>query len=198
MEYIIEAEKTAITNGISHSCKSLVDNYNGGVVLDYGFGKLRNTKYMLENNIYLDILDTDLQIKRNALKIKELNINNIYNTTDELNKEKYDAVLLSFVLNVIPDEKERIRALKKIKWSLKEKGLLYVEVRNEKFIENLKNKEVYGDGILIGSGKKKTFQKPFNLESISQFLNNNGFEILDFKRLSGSIMLICSKNKVSC
>ena len=198
MEYIIEAEKTAITNGISHSCKSLVDNYNGGVVLDYGFGKLRNTKYMLENNIYLDILDTDLQIKRNALKIKKLNINNIYNTTDELNKEKYDAVLLSFVLNVIPDEKERIRALKKIKWSLKEKGLLYVEVRNEKFIENLKNKEVYGDGILIGSGKKKTFQKPFNLESISQFLNNNGFEILDFKRLSGSIMLICSKNKVSC
>lgn len=193
MEYIIEAEKTAITNGISHSCKSLVDNYNGGVVLDYGFGKLRNTKYMLENNIYLDILDTDLQIKRNALKIKELNINNIYSTTDKLNKEKYDAVLLSFVLNVIPDEKERIRALKKIKWSLKEKGLLYVEVRNEKFVENLKNKEVYGDGIIIGSGKKKTFQKPFNLESISQFLNNNGFEILDFKRLSGSIMLICSK-----
>lgn len=193
MEYIIETEKTAITNGVSNSCKSLVNNYSGGTVLDYGFGKLRNAKYMLENNICLDVLDTDLQIERNSLKIKDLNINNIYNTTDELNKEKYDAVLLSFVLNVIPDRKERIRVLKKIKYSLKENGLLYVEVRNEKFVENLKNKEVYEDGILIGSGKKKTFQKPFNLESISQFLNSNGFEVLDFKRLSGSIMLICSK-----
>ena len=193
MEYIIETEKTAIANGVSNSCKYLVENYNGGKVLDYGFGKLRNSKYMMDNNISLDVLDTNLQIKRNEEKIKELNIENVYSATDNLDKNKYDAVLLSFVLNVVPEEKERVGILKKIKWGLKENGLLYVEVRNEKFVENLKNKESYNDGIIIGSGKKKTFQKPFSLDDITQLVTINGFEVLHFKKLSGSLVLICSK-----
>lgn len=193
MEYIIEVEKTAVTNGVSNSCKYLVKNYNGGKSLDYGFGKLRNSEYMLKNNVSLDILDTDLQIKRSKEKIEKLNIENVYNATESLDKNKYDSVLLSFVLNVVPEEDERVGILKKIKWSLKETGLLYIEVRNEKFVENLKNKEPYNDGILVGSGKKKTFQKPFSLNEITQFVTVNGFEVLHFKKFSGSLVLICSK-----
>lgn len=195
MEYIITPEKTAIVNGISLSCKEIVKNYKEGMVLDYGCGKLRNTKYLLENNIIIDVLDTKKQIEENINKLNVLDINCVYTSNDILPKDYYEHILLSFVLNVIPNKEDRVNVLNNIKNSLKDEGLLYVEVRNDSFVKNLKNKISYNDGYLTGNGNKKTFQKPYTLEDIKEFLKENKFDVLKTKKTSGSIFLLCKKRR---
>lgn len=192
MNYEIIPEKTAIVNGVSTSCKELVDDYKNGFVLDYGFGKLRNSKYIKENNIPLDILDTKLQIDENYEKINLLNIKNIYESKDSLKESYYSYILLSFVLNVVSDKNERVFILNNIKQGLSKDGKVYIEVRNNSFVKNLKSKEEYNDGYIIGVNKK-TFQKPYTEKDIVEFVKENGFNVLKVKKTSGSIMLVCSK-----
>ena len=192
MNYEIIPEKTASVNGVSTSCKELVDDYKIGFVLDYGFGKLRNSKYIKENNIPLDILDTKLQIDENYEKINLLNIKNIYESKDSLKESYYSYILLSFVLNVVSDKNERVFILNNIKQGLSKDGKVYIEVRNNSFVKNLKSKEEYNDGYIIGVNKK-TFQKPYTEKDIVEFVKENGFNVLKVKKTSGSIMLVCSK-----
>lgn len=192
MNYEIIPEKTAIVNGVSASCKELVDDYKNGFVLDYGFGKLRNSKYIKENNIPLNILDTKLQIDENYEKINLLNIKNIYESKDSLKESYYSYILLSFVLNVVSDKNERVFILNNIKQGLSKDGKVYIEVRNNSFVKNLKSKEEYNDGYIIGVNKK-TFQKPYTEKDIVEFVKENGFNVLKVKKTSGSIMLVCSK-----
>lgn len=196
MNYELNVEKTAITNGVSTSCKMLIENYNGGKVLDYGFGRLRNTKYILKENIDLDILDTREQIDKNKEELSKLNINNVYESKDKLKESFYDIILLSFVLNVVPEKSDREFILNNIHSGLKNEGLLYVEVRDDKFIKTVKNKIEFNDGFILGSSKKRTFQKPYNLNDISNFITTNGFKIKESKRHSGSIILVCKKELV--
>lgn len=194
MDYKIKPERTAITTGVSTSCKKLVEDYHGGYVLDYGFGKLRNSKYIIENGISVDILDTDIQISENQEKIESLNIKNVYDSNYSLPENYYSQILLSFVLNVIPNIEDRVFILNNIKKGLKSDGKLYIEVRDSNFIKQVKHKEIYNDGYAVGAISKKTFQKPYTLSEIRQFVEENGFYILDTKKTSGSIMLICSKD----
>lgn len=195
MEYTIMPEKTAIVNGVSLSCKEIIKDYQGGTVLDYGCGKLRNSKHLIKNHIKIDVLDTKKQIEENIDELNKLNIDCIYTNEDVLPKDYYEYVLLSFVLNVIPEKEVRVSVLNNIKNSLKDKGFLYLEVRNNSFIKNLKSKISYNDGYITGSGSKKTFQKPYTLESIEMFLKENNFNILKTKKTSGSIFLICKKEE---
>ena len=196
MEYIIKPERTAITNGVSLSCKELVENYKEGLVLDYGFGKLRNSKYLLENNIPIHVLDTEVQIKNNKSNLDILNIKKVFKSTDILPCKYYDHILLSFVLNVIPDKNERVQILKNISRSLKGGGLVYIEVRNDTFVKNLKNKISYNDGYITGNGKNKTFQKPYTSTELETNLKECGFNVLKIKKTSGSILAICKKEAV--
>lgn len=196
MNYELNVEKTAITNGVSTSCKMLVESYNGGKVLDYGFGRLRNTKYILKENINLDILDTQEQIDKNKEELSKLNIDNIYESKDKLKESFYDRILLSFVLNVVPEKSDREFILNNIHLGLKDDGLLYLEVRDDKFMKTVKNKIEYNDGFVLGSSKKRTFQKPYSLNDISNFLTDNGFKVKESKKHSGSIILVCEKELV--
>ena len=193
MNYEVSVEKTAITNGVSNSCKMLVKSYESGKVLDYGFGRLRNAKYMLKENINLDLLDTCEQIEKNKEELSKLNIDNIYKSDDKLKESSYDRILLSFVLNVVPEISDREFILNNIYLSLKSDGLLYLEVRDDKFIKTVKTKIKHNDGFVLGTGKKRTFQRPYNLDDISEFLISNGFEINESKKHSGSIVLVCKK-----
>lgn len=193
MSYELSVEKTAITNGVSVSCKELVSDYIEGNVLDYGFGKFRNTKYIISNNIELDVLDTIEQIKNNDNNLKDKSIKLIYNSEQHIEKDNYNYILLSFVLNVVPEYKDREFIVQNIHNGLKEDGFLYVEVRNDTFLKTAKTKTEYNDGFVLGSGKKRTFQKPYTLEQIVEFMDKNKFEVLKTKKTSGSIMLKCKK-----
>lgn len=185
---MISVEKTAITNGVSTSTKLLLKNINtNDKILDYGCGKLRNTKYLIDNGCNVTIYDTEVQLK------------NIQNLIPEnvpiLNKdEMFDKILCSFVLNVIPDIEERISLINNI-YSLSN-GIVYFEVRKENFEKCSKTAKPFNDGFILGKGKVKTFQKSFTAEELSTFImENSNFKILEKINLSNSAIVICVNNQ---
>lgn len=187
----IKPEKTAISNGVSTSCKLLINELKDNKdvhILDYGCGKLRNTKFIINNNIKISIVDTKYQIEKNKDEILKLNIDSVFDTNTINFNKKYDAILLSFVLNVIPTFDERQSILSNIHKLTKDDGFIYIEVRDRSFVKNLKHKEIYNDGLVIGNSKEKTFQKPFTSTELSELLTENHFEIIYIKKKSGSII----------
>lgn len=195
---IITPEKTAITNGISTTCKMISTDFKEDreniKVLDYGCGRLRNTKYLLKEKFDVSIIDTPTQIENQSSTIKELSITSIYDTNN-IPKEKFNIILCSFVLNVIPDKKDRDNVLYNISELLEDNGVAYIEVRDDKFVKTLKNKETFNDGLLTGEGKRKTFQKPYSLEEFKDYLNNFPFNIEKIKKSSNSIIAILKKKE---
>lgn len=193
-------EKTAISNGVSSSCKMIINDFASKKehlsVLDYGCGRLRNSKYLIEQGFNVGIIDTEKQIKNQLCNIENLNIYNC-STCDDINFEnKYDIILLSFVLNVIPEINDRNIILDNIYKLLKDNGIVYIEVRNSSFLKNLKNSSTFKDGVLTGSGKNKTFQKPYTLDELSQYLIKNKFEIISSKKESNSIIVKIKKERI--
>lgn len=199
----IVPEKTAITNGVSTSCKMIINDFKSSKhkdsisVLDYGCGKLRNTKYLIENGFTTSITDTNKQIQNQLHNINNLNINS-YFTIDNINfNNQYEIILLSFVLNVVPDINDRNTILSNIYNLLKDNGVAYIEVRDKSFLKNLKNTYEFKDGVLTGNGKNKTFQKPYTLDELVQYLSMNKFEIITTKKTSNSIIIKIKKEKVN-
>ena len=96
-------------------------------------------------------------------------------------EEDFDVVLVSYVLNVIPFEKERLEVLQDA-WSyVAIGGFLLLSTRTDKEIKTAAKKskwEKFGDGF-ISSESKMTFQKGFTgdelEELIKEHLDNVGF-----------------------
>lgn len=196
----IVPEKTAISNGISNSCKMILNDFcfdkDLVSVLDYGCGRLRNTVHLINNGIKTSVLDTKLQLNNNSELISTLNIEQCFDNENISFNYKYDVILLSFVLNVIPDIEDRISILHNISNLIKDNGIVYIEVRDDKFVKSLKNKAIYNDGLIIGRGKYRTFQKPYSSLELEQFLKENDFEILLIKKMSGSIIAKVKKGVI--
>lgn len=185
----ITPEKTAITNGVSYSAKRLVEEFDGkGVVLDYGAGKLRNSRYMNEQGMTVDVADTPEQIAT----YEETFMRQTYSIQDDIT-ERYDAILCSFVLNVIPDLHIRMGVLRHMKTLLNDGGFIYLETRADNKIASAKTATTYGDGYLLGSGEIKTFQKKIDLDELRDYANKSGLKIVDGKRLSASAFVKLTK-----
>ena len=195
---IIKPKKTAISTGVSSSAKIICNkhkNQSSIKLLDYGCGKLRNTKYLLENNFNVSIIDTVEQISKQKDIIEKLSISNIYDIENVPN-EQFDIILCSFVLNVIPDLNNRNQVLSNIYNLISNDGVIYIEVRDSKFVKTLKNNITYNDGLLTGSGEVKTFQKPYDKEELKDYLEEFPFEVLEMKKESNSIIAILKKVEV--
>lgn len=195
---IIKPEKTAISTGVSSSAKTICHthkNQSSIKVLDYGCGKLRNTKYLLENNFNVSIIDTVEQISKQKDIIEKLPINNIYDI-ENLPNEQFDIILCSFVLNVIPEINSRNQVLTNIYNLISNDGIIYIEVRDNKFVKTLKNNIVYNDGLLTGSGKVKTFQKPYTKEELKDYLETFSFKVVEIEKESNSVIAILKKMEV--
>ena len=200
MEYSISVEKTAITNSISTTCKLLIeDNLHNKnkKILDYGFGKLRNTIALINAGFNVSIIDTDIQILKNKNALSNLNIDKCFSVnTIKGVPDKYDCILLSFVLNVVPDVNERVEILNNISNLLTDNGILYLEVRNNSFLKNMKHIEKFNDGFVIGNAKIRTFQKPYSIEEIEKFLYENNFECIFRKNNNGSVIVKAKKEGI--
>ena len=194
-------EKTAITNGTSTSCKMIVNDFKLDKelisVLDYGCGKLRNTNYLIENGFSVNIIDTEKQIQNQLDNINRLCIKTYYTTKNINFDNKYEVILLSFVLNVIPDINDRDILLNNIHKLLNDNGIAYIEVRNKSFLKNLKHIFEFNDGVLTGYGENKTFQKPYTLEELVEYLTMHKFKVISTKNTSNSIIAKIKKVEVN-
>lgn len=182
----IRSENTAIVNGVA---KSIIQNYKDmkNPILDYGAGKLRNSKFLVQEGKEVDVLDTLLQVSRWHPNDKSLfgkiYINNLDGT------KKYKTILSTFVLNVVPTAVERIHILNQSYENLEEGGVFICEVRRESGILKNTHLEPYNDGFLVGKGNIRTFQKPFSEEEIEALVGSY-FKVIQTRVLSDSIVVI--------
>lgn len=191
----IKKENTAISTGTSIGTKYIALKVNKNIkILDYGAGKLRNSTYLFENGFKdITLIDSKEQIaKWDNLKY---NFDKIYSIEEvEFINESYDYILCSYVLNVIPDYKERANVLTNIEKLLDKNGLAVIEVRGENSLNSVKYKEDYLDGYIIGTGKVRTFQKPYNDYDIIDFIHKeSNLKPYILKSSKDSISLICIK-----
>lgn len=202
-EFIIKCENTAIVNGISKSTKLILDNYkkekHNISLLDYGCGKLRNAKKLVDNKFKVSVLDIPQQLRK--IKKEDLDLFEDIFSRESRTKisiiRKYDVILCSFVLNVIPQEDERIKVLENINEFLLDNGEAYIEVRGKNSIKGAINIEKYMDGYILGKGKVKTFQKPFSKDEIISLINKSKLKIKSTIVTGESIIIICQKGEKS-
>jgi hypothetical protein len=192
------SENTAINSGVAKSVKDFTNLdfiKKDGQVLDYGAGKLRNAKYLLDKGFSVSILETEEQIRRLKARYGE-DIFKPYEgvfSPQRLPSSKYSLIICAFVLCVLQGKIDRLNMVQNIYNLLEEDGVAIIETRTEKCILNAKFIEPYKDGYLIGKNKVKTFQKPYTEDELKNLFVENGFEIIQSKVYSSSIILIVKK-----
>lgn len=164
-------------------------------VLDYGCGLGRNIKYLIENGVHwVNGCDTKNQlenIKKDTDKMEYFNKNNVFLSHAEHYKrygQKYDMILNSHVLNVVPDDIKKI-IISDMYELLKDGGQAVIQVRTESDVASAKTKEKYGDGWLIKKGKETTYQEGITKEKMVNMLTDAGFKIINH-RFTKSIHMV--------
>lgn len=190
-------ENTAISTGVALSATELVSMIPvGSTVLDYGAGRLRNAYFLQEKGYIVSIMETPLQLSRLQEKGIE-RFQSVY-TTQETISEVFDAIICSFVLNVIPDRLIRSEILSHIEQILAEEGTLFLEVRKPRGVLATKYHECYEDGFVIGKGISKTFQKPYTKDEIELFISQHGFIVEKTLSTSDSWCVRAKKGVTFC
>lgn len=195
MNFTINREKTAISIGYSKGARYISYQSNKDIrILDYGSGRLRNALYLLEEGFYnISLVDTKEQIKNwNTHKEK---FKNVYDTDEiEFINKKYDYILCSYVLNTIPSYKERVAVLNNINRLLENKGVAIIEVRGPSSLNSVKYKELFNDGYICGKNKSRTFQKPYSIDEIMDFIHKESeLKVIDSKLNNTNILVLCTK-----
>ncbi|WP_214771371.1 methyltransferase domain-containing protein [Exiguobacterium sp. s133] len=192
-DFVISVEKTAINRGVSMSCKTVEEMGSTSYkdVLDYGAGKLRNAKHLNSKGFCVDVLDTPLQTSKWRYE-DFFEVGFVYDDVNKITKT-YDAILCSFVLNVIPDREDRVSILKNIKKLLKDTGIAVIETRSGKDIANSKTAQAYRDGYLMGNGKVKTFQRAINNAELIEMSEEAGLKVVDGYDSSDSSIIALAK-----
>ena len=187
---IIKPQNTAITKGVAKSVKDNLDIIKGNV-LDYGAGKLRNSLFLSQKEINLYATDLDVQILKWE---KNEKINFLF--LDDLKDYEnfFDVVLLTFVLNVIVEDEERIEILENIRKILKKDGILILETRSPKSFTEINKNQEFKDGYIFKKAGSHTFQKIYEKEELENLLSGR-FLILKFRKEKASNVILCRNIK---
>lgn len=147
----IQTHRTAIKrNKPSRPLRYLYDNhddqFHNGTVLDYGCGRGDDVDFLLEMGCDTDRYDP--------------------NFSPTLPKRKYDVIVCTYVMCVIPDPEERHKILLKMWDLLKPGGIIYISTRKYREVNSNARRRFwtkYKDGWLT---RNNTFQKGFKQEDI--------------------------------
>ncbi|BBW98884.1 class I SAM-dependent methyltransferase [Geobacillus subterraneus] len=191
-------ERTAIRTGVAQSAKRIpfyIRTHHS--VLDYGAGKLRNAIFLVKQRYRVSVLDT---VKQSQTWFQEGDpvlrewFEDVWTNQDRITKT-YDAVLCSFVLNVVL-KKEREAILCHIDELLCPGGWVFLEVRKERGILQCKHKEPFEDGFLVGT-RVRTFQKPYGWDSFfgeyDAWFRRLGWDVVETFSSSDSLGAVLQK-----
>lgn len=196
-EVEFKAENTAIDTNQSYTAKLVVENLSDGdKVLDYGCGTGRNMRYIKNNtddSVVVEGCDIANQLVRNAHKHEELRKSGM-DIFEDVNtpKEKYNIVLNSHVLNVIPSDDIKQLVVNNIYDALVDGGIALIEVRTKSDVEGAKHKVPFGDGWHIT--KTNTYQETLTKEKMQRLALNAGFEIKEHVCKSTRHYMLVQKN----
>jgi len=161
-------------------------------VLDFGCGKyLRDSLLLSANGITVDALDIKEQIERIDHKKTEL----INCLSSKITDSDYDAVLLNYVIQVLPNDEERFKVLDKAYGALKTDGYFVLSVRNQVDIAyGVKAHGVpYNDGFLMKRGKQFTFVRGYGKEELEEILSSFDFKIMQIHKTPNSYITLSQK-----
>lgn len=196
-EVEFKAENTAIDTNQSYTAKLVVENLaEGDKVLDYGCGTGRNMRYIKNNTnaeVVVEGCDIANQLVRNAHKHEELRKNGM-DVFEDVNtpKEKYNVVLNSHVLNVIPSDEIKQAVVNNIYDALVDGGVAMIEVRTKSDVEGAKHKVPFGDGWHMT--KTNTYQESLTKEKMQRLAISAGFGIIEHVSNSSRHYMIVEKN----
>ncbi|MCK5563767.1 MAG: methyltransferase domain-containing protein [Planctomycetes bacterium] len=174
----------------------LVENVKVKSLLDFGCGKLRYARHLVQLCDHLGLVDSKVQIERRQ-KIGGLNttINDyalrywphsvVYSLEEfwEKPRQKYDFVLCANVISAIPSRRIRAKSLTAIQGCLKKKGQLLVVNQYEnsyfKKMMHSENAKPHLDGYLLNSKNGNYYYGILNESKMSSILKNCGFEVCD-------------------
>ena len=189
-------ELTAIDTRNSKSAEMILEfTTEETKILDYGCGTGRNIKYIKNNSpARVDGCDIPEQLEKEKEKHSKLiDKRTVIAPAIELEKESYDVVLNSHVLNVIESDEVKKIVVADIFQKLKNGGKAIIEVRTKQDVEGAKTKEKYGDGWKIKKGSSFTYQEGITKEKMVNLLSNIGFKIEEHTYNSSRHIVVASK-----
>ena len=99
----------------------------GAVILDFGCGSGRDTKYFLERGYAVEAIDGSVELCKLAGEYTGIEVKNIY-FQDLQEVEKYDAIWACSSILHLPYA-ELVEVLQKMVTALKDKGLIYTSFK---------------------------------------------------------------------
>lgn len=160
--------------------------------LDIGSGEFCSHAIMLsDHRIKTAVTDIPAQIKKMNFEMLLKKGISICFRRPFLN---YDFVMLNYVLNVIPEMKERKELLD---YAIeRSNGLLMVSVRGKYFEEHFgKKAERHNDGFILERDGLKTFNKAYEESEIENILLDSGLNIIESGCNKLNLEYLCRKQK---
>jgi hypothetical protein len=168
---------------------------------DYGCGKLRYQRAIVETTDVLAIVDSDVQLSRlQVLRGKETSIRNIFKQSNRIqvyNDVEFGELTTRFergfcinVLSVIPSYARRRKLLDGIHGKLKRDGecLFVVQYRNSDFtrMRKMSNAKPWLDGFIIDSVRGYSFYGLILPDRLEASLKRAGFRVRETKLNQGT------------
>lgn len=176
--------------------------------LDYGCGKLRYSKYLLDSCDHLTLVDSDTQLKRTQMILSEKTTICQYIadhwpdaralTIDQFknDREKYDLILCANVLSAAPSKGIRRRITAGLLESLNDNGkcLFVVQYRNSEFVK-MKNRGTsidHYDGWIVQGSRGNFFYGLIPPNRLNAMVRRAGFRIVESWSHDGSAYVVCT------
>lgn len=149
-------------------------------ILDFGAGSFCKDALYLASLGY-DVLVKELPESIEKMDISRLQEGGIEDVISKLDpRRRFDAVLLNYVLNVIPSRQERESVLHQVSHCLRPGGYAVVTVRDMSDVRySCANGTPYKDGYLMGNGRRRTFQKGFSKDELLALLASHSMEVVE-------------------
>lgn len=155
-------------------------------ILDFGAGSF------CKDALYLASLGYDVLVKELPESIEKMDISRlreagIEGVVSELDPAgRFDAVLLNYVLNVIPSRQERESVLHQVSHCLRPGGYAVVTVRPQgEVVSSCSHGKPYKDGYLMGEGTRRTFQHGFGRDELLALLAGHGLDAMEVTTRNG-------------
>jgi SAM-dependent methyltransferase len=169
---------------------------------DYGCGKLRYQRAIMETTDTLAVVDSEIQVSRTqALRGEDTSIRDLHKRSNRVqvyNDVEFQKLNAHFdrgfcinVLSVIPSHERRGRVLGTIRRKLRSGGecLFVVQYRNSDFtrMRKMKNANPFLDGFVVDSFRGHSFYGMIRPESLERSLKKAGFRVRDAVLNEGSV-----------
>ncbi len=162
--------------------------------LDIGSGEFcRHAMMLSEKGIRTDVFDVEEQVAKMDHYVLLKNHIKAYSAYSRIPADRYEAVLLNYVLNVIPEKEERETLLEKAV-SRADKFLM-LSVRGKELIRFFcRNAERHNDGYILVREGMKTFNTAYEERDMEAMIAGKGMEIVDAECNGISLQYLCRKS----